>query len=242
LSWNLSKAIRTKDIPHIFNIYLPEHRKSVSEHGMPGIPLHDFDISRKEIIEEVQRTPTRRADNVVSDLIHAGRRLSMHARLCNTISLDYRKIQMKWLGISGALIVLAGVSAWGAFQIWPGWEVGNRSWSHFNSSSGWHLVLGKTSLKDILRKSQRLQNPGSIICRYLSKRTGTSRSNRFECHVVGSQRNRTKNIHHSQAQGHPKFLFHVSIHSKIGRTYWILIFPNFAGRFQRHPPKQKTRS
>lgn len=123
LSWNLSKAIRTKDIPHIFNIYLPEHRKSVSEHGMPGIPLKDFDISRKEVIEEVRRTPTRRADNVVSDLIHAGRRLSMHARLCNTISLDYRKIQVKWMAISGGLIASAAVSAWGAFQIWPGWEI-----------------------------------------------------------------------------------------------------------------------
>ncbi|MDG1890463.1 MAG: dynamin family protein [Verrucomicrobiota bacterium] len=123
LSWNLSKAIRTKDIPHIYNIYLPEHRTSVSEQGMPGIPLQDFDASRHEIIQELHRTPTRRADNVVSDLIHAGKRLSMHARLCHTIRLDYRKIQVKWMGISAGLLTLGTGAAWAAFQIWPGWEV-----------------------------------------------------------------------------------------------------------------------
>lgn len=154
LSWNLSKAIRTKDIPHIFNIYLPENRKSVSEHGISSIPLQDFDASRSEVIEEIRRTPTRRADNVVSDLIHAGKRLVMHARLCNTISLDYRKIQVKWMGISLAVFAAGVVGTWGAMQIWPGWEIASAVASVFLLGTAGCWFWGRWLLKQFVAKLQ----------------------------------------------------------------------------------------
>ena len=123
LSWNLSKAIRTKDIPHIYNIYLPEQRTQETLHGSLGIPLNDFDQSREEVIQEIHRTPTRRADNLVSDLLQATKKLILHAKLCSTVKLEYRKLQFKW-GFISLSILLAGVLAtWGATQTWPGWEV-----------------------------------------------------------------------------------------------------------------------
>ena len=123
LSWNLSKAIRTKDIPHIYNIYLPEQRTQETLHGSLGIPLNDFDQSREEVIQEIHRTPTRRADNLVSDLLQATKKLILHAKLCSTVKLEYRKLQFKW-GVISLSILLAGVLAtWGATQTWPGWEV-----------------------------------------------------------------------------------------------------------------------
>ncbi|MEC7200044.1 MAG: dynamin family protein [Verrucomicrobiota bacterium] len=123
LSWNLSKAIRTKDIPHIYNIYLPEQRTQETLHASLGIPLNDFDQSREEVIQEIHRTPTRRADNLVSDLLQATKKLILHAKLCSTVKLEYRKLQFKW-GVISLSILLAGVLAtWGATQTWPGWEV-----------------------------------------------------------------------------------------------------------------------
>jgi GTPase SAR1 family protein len=123
LSWNLSKAIRTKDIPHIYNLYLPDQGTALQESETPGIPLSDFDQSRQEVLEEIRRTPTRRADNLVSDLLQATRKLIMHARLCSTVKLEYRKLQLKWGGISLIALILGGLATWGAYKTWPGWQI-----------------------------------------------------------------------------------------------------------------------
>lgn len=110
LCWNLSKIIRTKDMPHIFNLYLPELARGSHEE----ISLSDFDESREEVEAEIRRTPTRRTDNLVSDLYKNCRRLSVLVRVCQQVAGEFRRLRMRWWGIIGgvALITLLLVWAW----------------------------------------------------------------------------------------------------------------------------------
>ena len=119
LCWNLSKAITSKDIPHIFTTYLPELAEDVSDRSERGIPLGDFDNAREEIITEIKRTPTRRADNIVTDLLHSARKLSVHARVCDQVGVNYGKMQLAWYGsafLIAALTCLAGWQLWEEFS------------------------------------------------------------------------------------------------------------------------------
>ncbi len=104
LCWNLSKAMATKDIPHIFIIYLPEHADPERRRRSDHFPLDDFDRAREEIVSEVKRAPTRRADNLVSDLIQNGRKLTVHARVCDQAVLEFHKLMFTWFG-SGFVIL-----------------------------------------------------------------------------------------------------------------------------------------
>ena len=110
LCWNLARLIKTKDVPHIFNTYLP-NKVSIPKEGDRGdVQLHDFDIAREEVISQIKRTPSRRADNLVSDLYNHGRRLAMHCRVCTEAAQQYKSLRNRlWtlLGILGlATIVL----------------------------------------------------------------------------------------------------------------------------------------
>jgi GTPase SAR1 family protein len=113
LCWNLSKTIKTKDIPHIYNMYLPSSGEKPRGPDQHSIPLHDFEISRGEVIAEIKRTPTRRADNLVSDLHNNSRKLAVHTRVCLEISNDYRKLRAKfWGGIALILVISAATVYW----------------------------------------------------------------------------------------------------------------------------------
>ena len=110
LCWNLSRTMKTKDVPHIFNTYLPDRGRPGGE-GM--IPLRDFDASREEVIAEIQRAPTRRADNLVSDLLVNARLLAMQGQVCLTAARRYRS----WAIRVWAVAFLVWVLAAGAFGL-----------------------------------------------------------------------------------------------------------------------------
>ena len=115
LCWNLSKAIKTKDIPHIFTTYLPELVDQRDQRSTQKIPLSDFDDAREEIVTEIKRAPTRRADNIVSDLLQTARMLSVHARVCDRIGTIYRRKQFRWYGSGLVLAIGTALTAW---QLW----------------------------------------------------------------------------------------------------------------------------
>jgi GTPase SAR1 family protein len=100
LCWNLSKTIKTKDVPHIFTTYLPDPARSRPRPEPPPIPLKDFDAAREEIIAEIQRAPTRRADNLVSDLLAHARALSMQARVSRSIASHFQRLQINRCGLT----------------------------------------------------------------------------------------------------------------------------------------------
>jgi hypothetical protein len=91
LCWNLSKAIPSKDLPHIYNVYLPVD--DTSSEG--SLPLQDFDRTREEVAQEVQRAPHRRLDNVISRLYQHARRLRVHARVLGKLASERRRRLIK---------------------------------------------------------------------------------------------------------------------------------------------------
>lgn len=115
LCWNLAKAIPTKDIPHITTCYIPP-RTAAPDRRPGGIPLADFDASRAELLAEIRRTPGRRADNLVTDLLQRGSELLVHGRVCREIGREYRRLRLQWLGALALTTLLAGLAAWLAWS------------------------------------------------------------------------------------------------------------------------------
>jgi GTPase SAR1 family protein len=58
LCCDVSKTLTTRDAPEIFSIYVPG--RDYSPRPNCAIPLRDFDLARENLIQEIQRTPTRR--------------------------------------------------------------------------------------------------------------------------------------------------------------------------------------
>jgi len=110
LCWNLSRTLKTKDVPHIFNTYLVELARAGGG-GEPGtIPLRDFDASREEVVAEIKRAPTRRADNLVSDLLMNARMLVMQGRICTTAARRFRGWALRVWAVVFLVWVLAAAS------------------------------------------------------------------------------------------------------------------------------------
>ncbi len=122
LCWNLAKAIPTKDIPHVGTCYLPPD-KATPDRRPGGIPLDDFDTSRAEILADIRRAPGRRADNRVTELLHRGSELLLHARVCRELGGEYRRLRLQWIGALVLTTLLAGLAGWLA---WPSPETSTR--------------------------------------------------------------------------------------------------------------------
>lgn len=112
LCWNLSKAIPTKDLPHIYNTYLPVP----DAHTDGGLPLDDFDRSREEVLAEVLRAPQRRLDNVISRLHQHARRLRVHARVIDTLVAERRMRLFRSALLGLAVVLVAGLAVWGSLN------------------------------------------------------------------------------------------------------------------------------
>ena len=113
LCWNLAHVIKTKDLPHIFCTYI---ETSTNQHAEThtNLPLSDFKKAREEVIDEIDRAPERRSDNLVSTLYDTARRLQVHARVCSALSAQHRSWKANaWL--VGILIAILSVLAAGYF-------------------------------------------------------------------------------------------------------------------------------
>ena len=116
LCWNLAKAIPRKDLPHVYNTYLPSVERPVPA---KSIPLADFDRSLDEVAAEVQRAPYRRLDNVISHLYEYTRRLRLHTQVLTQLSRERLKHKLHtWL--AGGAIALTAVLAISAAYAWAG--------------------------------------------------------------------------------------------------------------------------
>lgn len=121
LCWNLSKTMQTKDVPHIFNMYLPGQAAEVLDRS-GRVPLADFDVSREEVEREIRRSPARRADNLVSDLLAQSRLLHMQAKVGEAVGKRFRDLRLQ-LALVVAVPILIGLG--GGFLTWSGgdWTV-----------------------------------------------------------------------------------------------------------------------
>ena len=77
LCWNLAHALQIKDLPKIYNYYLPGRSRDAGT----SIDLHDFDALREEIVDEVKSARLRRADNIMMAVNKDLSCLEMHVRV-----------------------------------------------------------------------------------------------------------------------------------------------------------------
>lgn len=104
LCWNLSKVVHSKDLPLIFNTYVPtSHRQGIEV----AIPLEPFDRAREDVIRQVRRAPERRVDNAVSKLHAQSRHLMVHAKICDLVRSQIFTMNAKYAMYGMAYVAVA---------------------------------------------------------------------------------------------------------------------------------------
>jgi hypothetical protein len=124
LCWNLAKAIPTKDIPHIALSCLPLGA-GISPASTGALRLAEFDAARDRLLDEIRRTPARRVDNLVSELLRRVRELQLHARVCRELGRSYLRMRLRWLAALAGTTLLAGTAGWLA---WSSTDTSLRAW------------------------------------------------------------------------------------------------------------------
>jgi hypothetical protein len=104
LCWNLGKVIPRKDLPMIYNTFVPLADKPKSR-----LPMEDFEKARNDLIGELRRAPTRRMDNQITQIQAYAERLRLHAMVIGEAADRLRSIRARWVGFS--ILVLGGLSA-----------------------------------------------------------------------------------------------------------------------------------
>lgn len=140
LCWNLARVVQTKDLPHIFTMYVPV---SHVDNANTRIPLQDFDESREEVINEIENADRRRKDNLIGNLKEQASRLEIYVHVSHALRQHTNKLitrailattlvaamefaylgyfwetfgVMKIIGISLLGVLLVGFTAWIGLQ------------------------------------------------------------------------------------------------------------------------------
>jgi hypothetical protein len=148
LCWNLAHALPIKDLPKIYNCYLPGRGSAVAQERDPPrgasaegatIDLRDFDALREEIINEVKNANLRRADNIQMAVNKDLACLEMHAR----VALRVRRALAKRQWAARAIFVV-GVALFTA----AGFLVANACGISLGEAHGWRngFLFGLQSL------------------------------------------------------------------------------------------------
>ncbi len=117
LCWNLSRVVRTKDMPRIYCTFIsdsssgiPGGRSGTSQpDAMPGsklgrsIDLTDFEKSTNELKAEVAQVGRRRRSNQLWGLLDSARQLRVHSRVIRRVSW---RMAMEGLALLAALVAL----------------------------------------------------------------------------------------------------------------------------------------
>ncbi|WP_144055605.1 dynamin family protein [Octadecabacter antarcticus] len=106
LCWNLGKVIPRKDLPMIYNTFVPLEGKPKSE-----LPLEDFDKARNDLINELRRAPTRRMDNQITQMQAFAERLRLHVFVIDEAARRYRRSRERSYATLVLLFAALGVGA-----------------------------------------------------------------------------------------------------------------------------------
>ncbi|MEL7172766.1 MAG: GTPase, partial [Pseudomonadota bacterium] len=104
LCWNLGKVIPRKDLPLIYNTFVPLPGQPRS-----GLPMDDFEKAREDLVSELRRAPARRLDNMVTQVQTFAERLRLHAFVIDEAARELR-VYRRTLWIS-LMLLFAGLSA-----------------------------------------------------------------------------------------------------------------------------------
>lgn len=104
LCWNLSRVLRTKDLPKIFTVYSGAERDS----GAPNLNLADFNRHRSEFLAIFDTPSSRRADSVFAAAYSDFAGLSMRMRIVDLAVSKMRKLNLRiWAWAAAAFVVSA---------------------------------------------------------------------------------------------------------------------------------------
>jgi len=104
LCWNLGKVIPRKDLPMIYNTFVPLADKPRSR-----LPMEDFEKARNDLIGELRRAPTRRMDNQITQIQAYAERLRLHAMVIDKAADKFKSIRARWRGLW--LLLFGGLGA-----------------------------------------------------------------------------------------------------------------------------------
>ena len=135
LCWNLAHALPIKDLPKIYNCYLPGRAPAEGA----TIVLHDFDALREEIVNEIKSANARRADNIQVAVNKDLSCLEMHVRMAVRVrrALARRQWAARALFAGGVALFLAA-----------GFLVANACGISLQEAHGWRngFLFGLQSL------------------------------------------------------------------------------------------------
>ncbi len=106
LCWNLSRVIRTKDMPQIYCTFV----EGLGGAGQRQIDLIDFTKSTDQLRAEISRVGQRRRSNVIGALLDSARSLRIHSAICHKLGMTMLWIRLGIWCVSAALIALG---VWG---------------------------------------------------------------------------------------------------------------------------------
>ncbi|MGY6547668.1 MAG: dynamin family protein [Roseinatronobacter sp.] len=94
LCWNLGKVIPRKDLPMIYNTFVPIEGRPRS-----ALRLDDFEKARGDLIAELRGAPTRRMDNQITQMGSFAERLRLHCGVLDEAAHRYRSARAKAYGM-----------------------------------------------------------------------------------------------------------------------------------------------
>ena len=103
LCWNLSRVLRTKDLPKIFTTYSGAQREPAA-----GMDFSDFNRHRAELSATFDSLGARRTDSVFAAAYNDFACLSMRMRVVDNAAGKIRKLATRHLLFGGTAAVLAG--------------------------------------------------------------------------------------------------------------------------------------
>ena len=104
LCWNLSRVVRTKDMPHFYCTFVPGHT-----HGSQRtIDLTDFEKSTEALRQEISRVGERRRSNVVNSLLVTARQVYVHVAVSQKIGMELLRTRVAVWACVGGLLLLGG--------------------------------------------------------------------------------------------------------------------------------------
>lgn len=111
LCWNLSRSLRTKDLPHIYTTVIPGKVRD-----NPQLPLDGFAAALLELEQYLSELPGRRADSIITRTADEGRVLLLRAEVAEILRARVASARLQALlpCILGAAVCAA--IAWTAWQ------------------------------------------------------------------------------------------------------------------------------
>ena len=105
LCWNLGKVMKTKDLPQIYAMFVPQGDESNS-----SLDLEEFVEARELLIRKMENTALQRVDNILTDVSIYLDRLVLHADILELVRSWRSRLTRQILLIS--LFIAGGSGAW----------------------------------------------------------------------------------------------------------------------------------